>query len=73
MLRPIYEVYEKEMEYDRGGRYREPWWSQTAPRAQLRDTIEKILAAARAHRQGSIIFSESWSQEEKVSTLGSEG
>ena len=49
VLRPIYEVYEKEMEYDRGGRYREPWWSQTAPRAQLRDTIENILAAARAH------------------------
>ena len=45
-LRPIYEVCENEMGYNRGGRHREPWWRKTSPRAQLRDTIENILAAA---------------------------
>ena len=56
-----------------GGGHRNPWWRQTVPRAQLRDTIENILAATRARRQKSGSGSESGGREEEVSTLGSEG
>ena len=73
MLQPIYEVCENETGYGRRGRCRETWWRQTAPREQLRATIENILAAARAQQQEYVSGSESRGWEEEVYMLGSEG
>ena len=58
------------MGYNGGGGRIEHWWSQTAPRAQMRDTIENILVAARVRQQESGSASDRGIQEEEVYTLG---
>ena len=72
-LRPIYEVFEKEMGYNGEGRRGDLWWRQTVPRAQLRATIEIIFTAARARRQESRSRSKIRDWEEEGSTSVSKG
>ena len=69
-LCPIYEVYGKETGYREGGRLRETWWRKTAPREQLRATMENISMADRERRQESVSGSESRIQKYDFSTLG---
>ena len=48
VLKKIIEVYNRETVYEGEGRHREPWWQQTAARNNLSETLEEILAVARA-------------------------
>ena len=52
-LRPILEVFDKEIEYDIGRRRREPWWRKMAAQKQLSAALEEILETARAWQRES--------------------
>ena len=43
-LWPIFKVYAKETGYNRGERFCEQWWRQTAAERQLKTTLKNILA-----------------------------
>ena len=58
------------MGYNGGGGRIEPWWSQTVPRAHMRDPIENILVSARVRQQVSGSGGERRMQEEEVYTSG---
>ena len=48
VLKNILDIYGRQTFYEVEGRHREPWWQQTAARNNLSETLEEILAVARA-------------------------
>ena len=44
---PIFDVFEREIGYERVGRLRVTWWRHKLAEDHLRVTVEAILAAAR--------------------------
>ena len=46
-LRPIVDIYDKDMGYGGGGRRRDLWRRQTAARKNLNATLYEILVAGR--------------------------
>ena len=52
VIRPLFEVCEREKGYERGGRRRKEWWRKKATEKQLRATLVDSREAKRRRRSG---------------------
>ena len=72
-LRPIFDVCEREMGYEGGGKLQVQWWRQAAADNHLKVTVEEILVATRVRRQqesGKRGESKGWLEEERMDSKG---